>query len=190
MGEELPSGIGPVLTGLARRAIGQRLGVAVAVGETPTAEVAAALEAPGAAFVTLTLGGQLRGCIGSLVAHRPLADDVADNAVAAAFRDPRFPELSVAEFEPLHVEVSVLSAPQPMVFGSQAEALAALRPGVDGVIFEAGWARSTFLPQVWEQLPEPEVFMAHLKRKAGLPAAYWGPDVRLSRYTVTAFEEP
>ncbi|MDR1798923.1 MAG: AmmeMemoRadiSam system protein A [Bifidobacteriaceae bacterium] len=183
-----PPGLGAALTGLARHAIGHKLGLPGRQPEFDPA-VAAVMTAPGAAFVTLTLGGDLRGCIGSLLAHRPLVEDVASNAVAAAFRDPRFPALSPAEYEPLHIEVSVLSQPAPLAFTSQADALAKLRPGVDGVIFEAGWARSTFLPQVWEELPQPEVFMAHLKRKAGLPANYWGPDVELSLYTVTAFHE-
>jgi len=140
--------------------------------------------------VTLTLGGELRGCIGSLEAYQPLADDVTSNARSAAFRDPRFPPLTAAEFRRVHIEVSVLSAPQPMAVTSEADALAQLRPGVDGVILAAAGRRATFLPQVWEQLPEPATFLAHLKRKAGLPAGYWGDDVQVWRYGVTAFEEP
>jgi AmmeMemoRadiSam system protein A len=147
------------------------------------------LEHPGASFVTLTKGGDLRGCIGSLEAHRPLAEDVRANAVAAAFRDPRFMPLSREEFGDIRVEVSLLSPTEPLAAGSEAEALAALRPGVDGVVFEYAHHRSTFLPQVWEQLPQPAEFLAHLKRKAGLPQDFWAADVRLSRYTVSKWKE-
>ncbi|MEW6119201.1 MAG: AmmeMemoRadiSam system protein B [Pseudomonadota bacterium] len=147
------------------------------------------LQQPGASFVTLTRGGALRGCIGTLQAHRPLGDDVRENAVAAAFRDPRFAPLSRAEFEQVRVEVSVLSPSEPLAVANEAEALDRLRPHVDGVVFEYGHARSTFLPQVWEQLPEPADFLAHLKRKAGLAADFWSDTVRLSRYTVTKWKE-
>ncbi|MDA8259714.1 MAG: AmmeMemoRadiSam system protein B [Betaproteobacteria bacterium] len=143
----------------------------------------------GATFVTLTQGGQLRGCIGSLEAHRPLDQDVRANAVAAAFRDPRFPPLTAEELPRTRVEVSLLTAPQPMSFTDEADALRQLRPNIDGIIFVAGQRRSTFLPQVWEQLPEPRVFMAHLKQKAGLPADYWSSEVQLQRYEVQKWKE-
>ena len=144
---------------------------------------------PGASFVTLTRHGDLRGCIGSLEAHRPLGLDVRENARAAAFRDPRFMPLSRAEFDDVRVEVSVLSPHEPLVVGSEKDALDALRPGIDGVVFEYGNSRSTFLPQVWEQLPDPAEFLAHLKRKAGLPLDFWTEGVRLSRYTVSKWKE-
>ena len=144
---------------------------------------------PGASFVTLTRHGDLRGCIGSLEAHRPLGQDVRENALAAAFRDPRFMPLSRAEFDEVRVEVSVLSPHEPLVVGSEKDALDALRPGIDGVVFEYGNSRSTFLPQVWEQLPDPAEFLAHLKRKAGLPLDFWTEGVRLSRYTVSKWKE-
>lgn len=147
------------------------------------------LDAPGAAFVTLTQDGQLRGCIGSLVAHRPLRDDVAGNAQAAAFDDPRFMPLRAGELAHTRIEVSVLSQPTPMPFTSREDALAQLRPGIDGVVLGARGRRATFLPQVWDELPAPEQFIAHLFRKAGLPPSYWGDDVTISRYTVTAFVE-
>lgn len=143
----------------------------------------------GATFVTLTQNGELRGCIGTLEAWRPLADDVYQNARAAAFHDPRFMPLSRDELELTAVEVSLLSPPQPMTVRDEADALAQLRPGVDGVIFECGAYRSTFLPQVWEQLPQARQFMAHLKRKAGLPENFWSEEVRLSRYTVHKWKE-
>ncbi|MDP2879935.1 MAG: AmmeMemoRadiSam system protein A, partial [Sulfuricella sp.] len=132
---------------------------------------------------------QLRGCIGSLVAHRPLLEDVKENAIAAAFHDPRFSPLSAYEFECTQVEISLLSAAEPMAFADERDALTQLRPNVDGVIFEYGRYRSTFLPQVWEQLPECGIFMTHLKRKAGLPPDFWTPDVKLARYTVNKWKE-
>ena len=131
----------------------------------------------------------MRGCIGTLEAHRPLGLDVRENAVAAAFRDPRFMPLTLAEFEEIRVEVSLLSPTEALAVMSEAHALASLRPGIDGVVFEYGHYRSTFLPQVWEQLPDPAEFLAHLKRKAGLAADFWADQVRLSRYTVTKWKE-
>ncbi|MBU3697345.1 AmmeMemoRadiSam system protein A [Dechloromonas sp.] len=147
------------------------------------------LQKPGACFVTLTRNGELRGCIGSLEAHRSLGDDLHSNALAAALRDPRFPPLTATELPQVEIEISVLSAPQPLAFADEADALAKLRPGIDGVILAAGNRRATFLPQVWEQLPTAADFMARLKQKAGLPADYWGPDVRLAIYQVQAFHE-
>jgi AmmeMemoRadiSam system protein A len=176
--------LGTTLLVLARNAIAARFGLpGTAAVDLPE------LHENGATFVTLTQHGNLRGCIGSLQAWRPLVDDVRDNACNAAFRDPRFAPLEAGELAQTRVEVSLLTAPVPMAFASEADALAQLRPEVDGVIFSAAGRRSTFLPQVWEQLPEPAVFMAHLKQKAGLPATYWGPDVRLERYTVMKWKE-
>lgn len=173
-----------LLTGLARAAVARQFGRAA-----PALPYPSWLERPGATFVTLTQDGQLRGCIGSLEAHRPLGRDLEANAQAAAFRDPRFPPLTEAELDRTRVEVSILSAPEAMSFKDEQDALAQLRPGIDGVIFESGWHRATFLPQVWEQLPEPRQFMARLKMKAGLPADYWSDEVRLLRYTVDKYEE-
>jgi len=186
MSDNLPPDAGPILTGLARAAIAKGLRI-----DAPVPDVAGAswLDAPGATFVTLTQSGQLRGCIGSLVAHRTLHDDVVQNAQAAAFGDPRFPPLRPREFDVTDIEVSVLSEPVPMPFTSREDALAQLRPGIDGVILSAGYHRATFLPQVWEELPDKQEFIGHLFRKAGLPPNYWGDDVQISRYTVTAFEE-
>jgi AmmeMemoRadiSam system protein A len=145
------------------------------------------LSAPGATFVTLVLDGDLRGCIGSLEARRPLGDDVAHNAYAAAYHDPRFPPVTPEEIARLQVEVSVLSGREPVRATSEAEALATLRPGVDGIFLEFQDRRATSLPQVWENLPDPADFLGELRRKAGLPAGFWHPDVRLSRYTVEKF---
>ncbi len=175
---------GPALLARARNAIAAQLGQALqAEPEHP------ALTHPGATFVTLTQNGALRGCIGSLQAHRSLDQDVRANAVAAAFRDPRFTPLTVEELPRTRVEVSLLTAPAPMSFRDEADALRQLRPNVDGVIFAAAGRRSTFLPQVWEQLPDPRQFMAHLKQKAGLSADYWGPEVELQRYEVRKWKE-
>jgi AmmeMemoRadiSam system protein A len=147
------------------------------------------LDAPGAVFVTLTLDGELRGCIGSLEAHRPLRENLRANAFAAAFRDPRFPPLTVAEFGRVRVEVSELGAPEQLDVASESDAWRAVAPGVHGVILQWRRHRSTFLPQVWGQLPTAREFFAALKRKAGLPADFWAPDLRLSRYTVRTWAE-
>jgi AmmeMemoRadiSam system protein B/AmmeMemoRadiSam system protein A len=175
---------GETLLKLARSEIASKLGQAV----TPPAQ-AGWLQEPGASFVTLTRQGELRGCIGTLEAHRPLGVDVRENAVAAAFRDPRFMPLTRAEFDDIRVEVSLLSPAEALAVASEEHALATLRPGIDGVVFEYGHYRSTFLPQVWEQLPEPAEFLAHLKRKAGLSMDFWSESVRLSRYTVSKWKE-
>ncbi len=175
---------GSTLLKLARSEIASKLGHEV----SPPAQ-AGWLAEPGASFVTLTRQGELRGCIGTLEAHRPLGLDVRENAVAAAFRDPRFMPLAHAEFDEIRVEVSVLSPHEALAAGSEKDALAVLRPGIDGVVFEYAHYRSTFLPQVWEQLPDPAEFMAHLKRKAGVPKEFWAEGVRLSRYTVSKWKE-
>lgn len=176
--------LGNALLRHARAAIAEALGEAA-----PAAPDLAGLHDPGATFVTLTQGGELRGCIGSLEAHRPLLDDVRANARAAALRDPRFPPLMASELQRTRVEVSLLTPAEPLPVGSEADACRQLRPGVDGVILSAGGRRATFLPQVWEQLPAPADFLARLRQKAGLPANYWGPDVRLARYAVRKWKE-
>jgi AmmeMemoRadiSam system protein B/AmmeMemoRadiSam system protein A len=175
---------GTTLLRLARAEIASKLGHAMAYPAQ-----ADWLAEPGASFVTLTRQGELRGCIGTLEAHRPLGLDVRENAIAAAFRDPRFMPLSREEFDDIRVEVSLLSPAEPMTMTSEQDALAQLRPGIDGVVFEVGHTRSTFLPQVWEQLPEPSAFLAQLKRKAGLAADFWSDSVRLSRYGVSKWKE-
>ena len=174
------------LLDLARQAIAETLGLAP--GEPPSPPEPW-LEAPGAVFVTLTQHGELRGCIGSLEARRALIDDLRANARAAAFSDPRFPPLEAEELGRTRVEVSILSRPEPMVFRNEADLLAQLRPNVDGVILEQGWHRATFLPQVWEQLPEPRQFLAQLKRKAGLAPDFWASDLQVARYGVEKFKE-
>lgn len=175
---------GQTLLPIARAAISRSLGRShVASEEAPW------LQELGASFVTLTQQGQLRGCIGSLQARRSLLLDVKANAMAAAFQDPRFSPLAAHELEHTHVEVSLLSPMQPLAFTSEDDALAQLRPGVDGVVFEYDRYRSTFLPQVWEQLPQTHEFLVHLKRKAGLSHNFWAKEVRLHRYTVSKWKE-
>ena len=147
----------------------------------------AALRQERATFVTLHLHHQLRGCIGSLEAQRPLCQDVADNAFSAAFRDPRFAPVTAPESEQLTLDISVLSPPAAMHFDSEADLLSQIRPGIDGLIIEDGRHRGTFLPSVWEQLPLPAEFLRQLKRKAGLPSDYWSQDLRVSRYTTESF---
>ena len=170
------------LLDLARTAIQKRL-----QGESftvPTWDYPASLRVPRASFVTLHVDAQLHGCIGTLEARRPLVEDVAHNARAAAFEDPRFPALTAPEFERLHIHISVLGVPEPMQFESEEGLLRQLRPHVDGLILEEGPHRGTFLPSVWEQLPEAREFLRSLKRKAGLPADYWSERIRVQRYTV------
>jgi AmmeMemoRadiSam system protein A len=175
---------GNILLPIARAAIARALRVPHAADES-----APWLAEHGACFVTLTQSGELRGCIGSLQARQSLLEDVKGNAVSAALRDPRFAPLRAEELDITTVEVSLLSATQPMAVRDEADALAQLRPHVDGVIFEFGRYRSTFLPQVWESLAQPRDFLAMLKRKAGLPDDFWAAEVKLSRYTVSKWSE-
>jgi AmmeMemoRadiSam system protein A len=148
-----------------------------------------ALCVPRAAFVTLHRDRELRGCIGHLEAVHPLVIDVAENAFAAAFRDPRFPPVSVPELGLLRISLSVLTPAEPIGFGSEAELLAALEPGVDGVILGEDGRRGTFLPSVWEQLPRREDFLRGLKHKAGLSADHWSERIRAWRYRTESFGE-
>ncbi len=147
------------------------------------------LQTEGASFVTLHLNHKLRGCIGSLEAYRPLLRDVSDNAFAAAFRDPRFSPLTALESKPLAIHISVLTAAEAINFTSEQELLSLIRPGIDGLILEESKHRGTFLPSVWESLPEPDLFLAHLKQKAGLPAKYWSDSIKISRYQTESFGE-
>ncbi|MDA8093425.1 MAG: AmmeMemoRadiSam system protein A [Betaproteobacteria bacterium] len=176
---------GSILLALARSALADAFGLC----EDAAQAVPAWAEEDGATFVTLTQGTDLRGCVGSLGAYRPLVRDVQSNAVAAAFHDTRFAPLSPQELDSTRIEVSLLSAITALPAGSEDEAKQALRPRIDGVVFQWRAHRSTFLPQVWEQLPDPASFLQQLKRKAGLPADFWAPDVVISRYSVTRWKE-
>lgn len=137
---------------------------------------------PGACFVTLRIGHQLRGCIGSLEAWRPLIIDIAANAHAAAYQDPRFAPVSEREIALLNIQLSILSKPQPMQFANRSELLAQLRPGIDGLILQENQHRSTYLPSVWEELPDPESFFQHLLVKAGLSPHHWSDNLQAWRY--------
>lgn len=149
-----------------------------------------ALRADGASFVTLTINGELRGCIGALDAYQPLAEDVRAHAVAAAREDYRFPPVQAAELGAINVEVSRLTAPVPLEYSGPKDLIAKLRPHVDGVILSDGERRATFLPQVWDKLPRPEDFISNLCYKMGAPQDLWKRkhlDVRI--YQVDEFRE-
>jgi AmmeMemoRadiSam system protein A len=140
-----------------------------------------------ACFVTLHRNADLRGCIGHLEAVQPLIQDVAENAFAAAFKDPRFAPLEEQEMEGLDIHISVLTPPRPLLFSSEQELLSRMQPGIDGLILEDGSHRGTFLPSVWDSLPDPESFLRHLKMKAGLPQNYWSDTVTIYRYETESF---
>lgn len=181
----MPDDAGATLTALARAAIAHEL-------EQRTTAVPQSMWMTelGASFVTLAQEGHLRGCIGTLQAWRALGEDVAANAIAAATCDRRFHPLTRAELSRTDIEVSVLNTPEPLAHTGQADALGQLRPGIDGLMLSFGRHRGTFLPQVWQQLPDRRAFLNALKRKAGLPEDFWDDRMELSRYTVTAFAEP
>ncbi|MFW6054366.1 MAG: AmmeMemoRadiSam system protein A [Thermodesulfobacteriota bacterium] len=142
-------------------------------------------------FICLHIRDRLRGCIGSLAAEKPIIESVRENAVNAALHDPRFPPLSARELKETHIEVSVLSEPQPLDYTDGQDLVHKLRPNVDGVILKKGLARSTFLPQVWEQLPEAKQFLSQLCLKAGLAAEAWKTEhPEILTYQVQYFEEP
>ncbi|GAB6905672.1 TIGR00296 family protein [Desulfosarcina cetonica] len=150
-----------------------------------------ALKARSGTFVTLTLDDQLRGCIGSLSAKQTIAAGVRDNALNAAFHDPRFAPLSKTEMNRVHIEVSVLTDPLPLEYQGGDDLLAKLRPGIDGVIIRKGYASATFLPQVWDQLPQADQFLSHLCLKAGLSVDEWRKGtLTVEIYQVQYFEEP
>ncbi len=136
-----------------------------------------------ATFVTLTIYNQLRGCIGTLTAYRPLVSDVAYHAYAAAFSDPRFPKLQHEELLQLAIHISILSPPVALSFKSEEDLLRQLHPGVDGLIISEGGHQGTFLPSVWESLSNPRDFLCHLKQKAGLAPHYWSDTLKVERYT-------
>jgi len=175
-----------ILLDLARRSIAQAFETApgpLTVAGLPE------IHANGASFVTLKKDGQLRGCIGSAQAWRPLGEDVADNARRAAFNDPRFSPLTAEEWPQVRLSLSLLTAPEPMQVTSRDDLLRQLRPHVDGLILEDGAHRSLFLPAVWEQLPTAEDFVAHLLHKGGLPPSHWSPSMKAWRFTAEEHQE-
>ena len=170
-----------VLLDVADRSIrrGLETGKALAVA---AGDYAPELRRHAASFVTLHIKGALRGCTGSAYAHRPLVSDVAGNAFAAAFTDTRFRPLAASEAAEMSTEISLLTAPEPMKFSSEADLLAQLVAGRDGLILKAGGRRGLFLPQVWQTLPEAHAFLRQLKVKAGLAPDAWPPDVEVERF--------
>ncbi len=182
---------GQVLVQLARQTISSQLGLPVARPLDPARLADPALQAKQGVFVTLHKKGRLRGCIGSLEGVESLVDGVRRHAVNAAFHDHRFPPVTREEVPELDIEVSVLSEPRPLPYNEPEELLSRLRPGVDGVIIRApGGASATFLPQVWEQLPDPRLFLAHLCLKAGLDEQAWRRgQLAVQTYQVQHFAE-
>ncbi len=149
-----------------------------------------ALQEKGACFVTLTIQGQLRGCIGTLEARQPLAEDVREHAVAAGQDDYRFPPVAPGELPEIEIEISRLTNPQPLTYTSAEDLVQKIQPGVDGVVLRDRFRRATFLPQVWEQLPEPERFLDHLCQKMGAPRDYWRCNpLSVEIYQVEEFHE-
>jgi MEMO1 family protein len=175
---------GRTLLTIARGSIEKNL-----LGKSDVTATASWLAQAGATFVTLTKDGNLRGCIGSLAPARALGEDVAENALGAAFRDPRFPAMTAAEWPQCKVEVSLLSTPKPLRFADEADLIVQIEAGEDGLIIEADGKRGTFLPQVWQDLPEKRTFLAHLLKKAGLPADARLTRCKVSRYRVAKWKE-
>jgi len=141
-------------------------------------------------FVTLTTGGNLRGCIGHIIPQETLIEGIRVNAINAAFRDPRFPPFNKEEWKSVKIEISILTDPKPLSYSDSNDLLRKLQPGIDGVIIKKGYHQATFLPQVWEQLPGKEQFLEHLCLKAGLGEDEWRSGaLEVSTYQVQAFEE-
>jgi AmmeMemoRadiSam system protein A len=152
-------------------------------------ELSPALAEPGATFTTLRLQGELRGCCGTLEAVRPLAADVTHSAFRAAFRDSRFNPVGEAELAAIRLELSVLSPLESIPVSNEADLLEQLTPGMDGLVIVADGRRATFLPKVWEMLPESRLFLAALKNKCRLPKDYWSQRVEFQRYRTTSYSE-
>ncbi|MEM7239772.1 MAG: AmmeMemoRadiSam system protein A, partial [Pseudomonadota bacterium] len=147
------------------------------------------LDGHGACFVTIEKDGELRGCVGSLRAHRSLKGDIIVNSVKAGFEDPRFDPMTLGEVDAATLEIAVLSSPAPMTFGSERDLIDQLTPGRDGLILDASGQRGTFLPKVWKGLLTPEAFWTGLKRKAGLDDDFWSSDVRVWRFVAESFSD-
>jgi len=148
------------------------------------------LREQGASFVTLTIDGDLRGCIGALEAYQPLVDDVREHAVAAALEDPRFPPVDQTELSKIKLEVSRLTAPHLLEYSNSADLISKLRPHVDGVILKSEFRRATFLPQVWKKIPDPQEFLDHLCAKMGAKPNLWrNTKLQVYVYQVEEFHE-
>jgi AmmeMemoRadiSam system protein A len=169
------------LMAVARQSIAHGLSANKKLSVDPT-DYSDNLQQQRATFVTLNIQKQLRGCIGTLDAYQSLVADVAEHAYAAAFKDPRFPPVTSAEFGKLEIHISVLTPPVPVHFSSEQELVQQVRPGIDGLILEYKFNRGTFLPSVWESLPDTKDFLRHLKLKAGLEQNFWDNAIKISRY--------
>jgi len=178
-----PDDFGKRLLALARGAIDHALG-----GPAPDIPQEEAFHKPAATFVTIMRHGRVHGCIGALAPMRSLAEDVQHNAVAAALYDPRSSPLGRRDLGDVCVEISILSDLEPIEVDGEEDAVAKIVPGVDGIVLSYGHARATFLPQVWEKLPNPRKFLAELMRKAGISC--WPDGIRVQRYSVQKYEEP
>jgi uncharacterized protein len=176
---------GRALTALAVSTVHDRL---LGTDSAPAEPAAGSLRSPGASFVTLERHGRLRGCIGTLLAVRPLYQDVVRNALKA-MRDPRLPPVDRRDWPELDVSVSVLTEPEPLPADDRATLLAALRPGEDGLLLTDPYHRATFLPAVWAKLPDPDRFLDHLLAKGGWPPGTWPPDLIASRYRSAEFTD-
>ena len=184
---------GQVLVRLARHTLMDRLEKQIPQTEIDSLNAAlkdSCFKSSCGTFVTLKIKDRLRGCIGNLTSDTPLASGVRRNAINAAFHDPRFEPLSTSELEHVEIEISILSEPRPLQYRDSEDLINKLRPQIDGVIIRKDQASATFLPQVWEQLPRPQDFLAHLCMKAGLAADSWqNPELEVSTYQVQYFEE-
>ena len=186
--KQIPKEYGPRLLKLVRESIGQRLGVVKSVDQTGLENEL--LDQELATFVTLKIEGRLRGCIGNLEPDGALLDTLAQNGRHAAFNDHRFSPLDVEEFERVKIDISILTEPVSLTYTDGDDLLTKLRPDIDGVILKKGRARATFLPQVWQQLPDPKQFMEHLCRKAGLSSTAWRDrSTKIYLYQVQSFKE-
>lgn len=188
---QLPGEKGLLLVELARQTIARRLGLCRDISPELAEKLEdEAFDVKRGTFVTLTIDHQLRGCIGNLTPDTPIRDGVRDNAINAAFNDPRFSPLTPAELESVQVEISLLTEPIQLEYQGPEDLLAKLTAGVDGVIIRKGPHNATFLPQVWDQLPDKEAFLGHLCLKAGLPADEWKKgDLAVYTYQVQYFED-
>ena len=156
----------------------------------PMEDLSPSLTADGASFVTLTIAGRLRGCIGALQAYQPLAKDVQEHAVAAALQDFRFPQVRPAELPTIAIEVSILTPAEPLEYNGPDDLIQKLNPGEDGLVLSDGHRKATFLPQVWDSLPSPEEFLSHLCMKMGAPSDLWKKKhLDVSIYHVQEFQE-
>jgi AmmeMemoRadiSam system protein A len=187
--DKLTEDEGKYLLSVARNTIEQRIFNTKDKGQTDAGISDKFLERRGT-FVTLTKGKNLRGCIGHIIPQESLIEGIRENAINAAFRDPRFPPMTKEEWDRINIEISILTDPRPLSYTDTDDLLKKLRPSIDGVIIRKGYYQSTFLPQVWEQLPKKEEFLAHLCLKAGLGADEWkAGDLEVLTYQVQAFEE-